>query len=61
MNYISQSPIHCSKGNIKCVLNCTKFPEKKGKGYMSKTNLVLVLTKKKGKNKSTFPIFDSID
>ena len=46
MNYISQSPIHCSNGNLKCVINCTDFPEKKGNGYMYKTNLVLVLTKK---------------
>ena len=49
MDYISQSPIHCSKGNLKCVLKCTKFPEKKGNGYMSKTNLVLVLTNKRGR------------
>ena len=29
MDYISQSPIQCSKGNLKCVLKCNKFPEKK--------------------------------
>ena len=45
MNYISQSPIHCSKGNLKCVLKCTDFPEKIGNEYISKTKLVLVLTK----------------
>ena len=28
MYYISQSPIHCSKGKLKCVLKCTKFTEK---------------------------------
>ena len=49
MNYISQSPITCAKGNLKCVLNCTKFSEKKGNRYMSKKNLVLVLTKKRGR------------
>ena len=37
MDYISQSPIHCSKVNIKCVLNCNKFPVKQANGYMSKT------------------------
>ena len=68
MEYISQSTIYCSKGNLKCVLNYTKFPEKKGNVYMFKKNclslehryknLVIVLTKKRGKNKFTFPIFD---
>ena len=48
MYYISQSPIHCSEVNLKCVLKCNKLPEKKGNGYMSKTNLVLVLTNKSG-------------
>ena len=52
MEYISQSPIHCSKVNIKCVLNCTNLPEKKGNGYMSKTSLVLILTNKKGRKNS---------
>ena len=28
MAYISQSLIYCSKGNLECVLKCTKFPEK---------------------------------
>ena len=56
MDYISQSPIHCSKGNLKCVLKCIKFPEKKGNGYMSKTNLLLVLTKK-GEEKVHIPNF----
>ena len=27
MEYISQSPIRCSKVNLKYVLNCTNFPE----------------------------------
>ena len=50
MNYISQSPIHCSNGNLECVINCTNFHEKKGNGYMFKTNLVLILTKKGGES-----------
>ena len=51
MDNISQSLIHFSKGNFKCVLKCTKFP-KKSNGYMSRTNLVLVLTKKRGRKSS---------
>ena len=51
MDYISQSPIHCSKGNLKFFLRCTKFPGNKGNVYMSKTNLVLDLTNK-GERKS---------
>ena len=38
MGYISQSLIHCSKENLKCVLKCTKFPGKQPNGYMFKTN-----------------------
>ena len=38
MDYISQSRIHCSKENIKCVLKCTKFPGKQANCYMFKTN-----------------------
>ena len=48
MDYISQSPIHCLKLDLKCVLKCTKFTEK-GNGFMSNTNLVLVLTNKRGR------------
>ena len=36
MDYIPQSPTHCSKGNIECVLKCTKFPGKQANGYMFK-------------------------
>ena len=36
MDYISQSPIHCSKVNIKCVLKCTKFPFEKSSSYIFK-------------------------
>ena len=38
MDYISQSPTHCSKGNIEYVLHCTKFPGKKTNGYIFQTN-----------------------
>ena len=34
MDYIFQLPIRCSKGNLKCVLKCTKYPNQKGNGYM---------------------------
>ena len=37
MEYISQSPTHCSKGNIECVLKCTKFPQKQANSYMFQT------------------------
>ena len=52
MNYISQSPNNCSKGNLKRVLNCTNFPEKEVNRYMSRKNLVLVLTNKRGRKSS---------
>ena len=38
MGYIYQSPIDCSKGNLKCVLKCTKLPGKQANGYMFDTN-----------------------
>ena len=38
MDYISQSPTHCSKSNIECVLKCTKFSGKQVNGYMFDTN-----------------------
>ena len=54
-DYISKSPIHCSKGNLKCVLKCANFTEKKSVDICSRqtvhklntdtNNLVLVLTK----------------
>ena len=69
MDYIYQSPINCPKGNLKCVLKCTKFSEKKANGYMFKTNcssiehrykkLDACFNKKRGKNKCTCPIFDN--
>ena len=56
MNYISQSPINCSKGNIQCVLKCTTLPEKQPMVIFSRRtahqlntdirNTVIDLTKK---------------
>ena len=69
MDYISQSPIHFSKGNIKYVLKLTKFPGKQAHGYMFETNCLSIehrykkfcddFNKKRGKNKYTCPIFDN--
>ena len=38
MDYIYQSSSHCSKGNLECVLKCTKFTGKQANGYMVETN-----------------------
>ena len=69
MDYISQSPIRCSKGNPKCVLKGTKFPVKEANGYMFKTNCSSIehqykklgdgFNEKRGKKKYTCPIFDN--
>ena len=59
MNYISQSSIHCSKGNLKCVLNCTHFPEKKSQWIYVQDKLGACFNKQKGKKHFTLPIFDS--
>ena len=68
MDYISQSPIHCSKVNIKCVLKCTNFSGKQANGYIFETNCSSIenqykklgdgFNKKGGKNKYTCPMFD---
>ena len=68
MDYISQTPTHCSKGNLKCVIKCTKFPGKQANGYMFETNCSSIeiqykklcdgFNKKSGKNKRTFPMSD---
>ena len=67
MDYISQSPIHCSKVNIECVLKFTKFPGKQANGYIFKTNCSSIehrykkvgngFNKKRGNNKYTRPMF----
>ena len=38
MEYISESPNHCSKGVLLCVQNCTNIHRNKGIGYMFETN-----------------------
>ena len=38
MDYIYQSPTHCAKGNLQCVIQCTKFPDKKTNGYIFQKN-----------------------
>ena len=58
MDYISQSPIHCSKVNFKYVLKCTKCPEKKAM-IICLRKLSACLNKQKGEKIFTFPIFDS--
>ena len=68
MDYISQSPTHCSKGNLQCVLQCTKFPDKQNNGLIFQTNCSSIkqqymklgdsLQKQMGKNKHTCPMFD---
>ena len=68
MDYISQSPIHCSKLNLKRVLKCNKFPGKQANGYMFKTRLSLIehqykklgngFNRKGSKNKYTCLMFD---
>ena len=69
MDYISQSPTHCSKGNLECVLQCTKFHLIQKNGLIFKTNCYSIkqrfmklgdgLLRKRGKNKHTCPIFDN--
>ena len=68
MDYIYQSPTHFSKGNIGCVLQCTKFPDKNQWLYLPYKLLINLKTihetwrwslKKRGKNKHTYPIFDN--
>ena len=51
MAYISQSAIHCSKGNLKCVLNYYNFPVKIQWIYF-KEHWVLVLRNKRGRKSS---------
>ena len=68
MDYISQSPTHCSKLNLECVLKCTKFPQKQANGYMFQTNFSSIqqgyiklgyFYQKGGKNKHTCPMIDN--
>ena len=69
MDYISQSLTHCSKGNLECVKQCTKFHQIETNGLIFKTNCSSIkqifmklgdrLLRKRGKNKHTCPIFDN--
>ena len=69
LDYISQSPTHCSKVNLECVLKYTKFPQKQANGYMLQTNCSSMkqqymklgdcFQKITGKNKHTCPMFDN--
>ena len=69
MDNISQPPIHCSKGNIKCVIKCTKFCGGKANVYMFKTKLSSIehqykklgygFNRKGRKNKYTCLMFDN--
>ena len=69
MDYIPQSTTHCSKGNIQCVLQCTKFPDKQNNGLNFQKNCSSIkqrymklgygLQRKRGKNKHTCPMFDN--
>ena len=69
MDYISQSPIHCLKVNLECVLNCTKFTGKQANNYMFETNCSSIkhkymklgdgFNKIGGKNKHTCHMFDN--
>ena len=67
MDYISQSPIHCSKVNIERVIKCTKFPGRQANGFMLDTNCSSIeyqynklgdsFNNKKRKNKYTCSMF----
>ena len=69
MYYIYQSPTHCSRGNLQCVLQCTKFPDKQNNGFIFQTNCSSIkqrymklgdgLQRKRAKNKHTCPMFDN--
>ena len=67
MYYISQSPTHCSKGDLECVLQCTKFHQVQNNGLIFETNCSSIkqrfmklgdgLLRRRGKNKHSWPIF----
>ena len=68
MEYIPQSPTNCSKGNLECVLQWTKFSDKQTNGFIFQTNYSSIkqrymklgdgFRKKRGKNKHTCPMID---
>ena len=69
MEYVSESPNHCSKGVLQYVQNYTNIHGNKGFGHMFEKNclslhhqfrrIVACYNKQKGKKKLTFPIFDN--
>ena len=69
MDYISQSPTHFSKGNLECVLQCTKIHQIQNNGLIFETNYYSIkqklmklgngLLRKRGNDKHTCPIFDN--
>ena len=67
MEYISESPNHCSKGVLQCAQNCTNIHRNKFIGHMLETNCSPIhqqlkkdacYNKQKGEMLS-FPIFDN--
>ena len=69
MDYIPQSPTHCLKCNLQCVLQCTKFSDKQNNGLIFQTNSSSIkhqymklgnyFQRKRGKNKHKCPMFDN--
>ena len=69
MDYITQMLTHCSKGNLDCVHQCTKFHQKQTNGLIFETNCYSIrkrfmklgygLLRKRGNNKHTCHIFDN--
>ena len=69
MDYIYQSPIHCSKVNLKCVIKCNKFTGKQSNGDILETKHSSIehqykklgdgFNKKRGKKNYTCPMFDN--
>ena len=69
MDYISQSLTHCSKVDLECVQQCTKFHQLQTNGLIFETNCSPIkhifmklgdgLPRKRGINKHTCPIFDN--
>ena len=70
MDYIYQSPTHCSKGNLRCFLQCTKFHYKQNNGLILEKNCSSIkqrymklgdgFQRKSGKNKHICPMFDNV-
>ena len=69
IDHISQSPTHCSKVNLKYVLQCTKFPQRQVNSYMFQKNcssikklymkLGYCFQRERGENNHTCHMFDN--